>query len=216
MTEKPLIQIENLRIEAGGRTILALPDWRLAAGEAALLLGPSGSGKTTLLHAVAGLIRPSAGVVTVDGQDVAALQAGAADRFRGRTIGFVFQTLRLVRALTVEQNLALALNLAGKPADRGRIAATLDRLGVASLSAAKPARLSVGEAQRCAIARAVVTQPRLILADEPTSALDDANAEKAFALLQDEAAACGAGLVIATHDSRLKARLPNRVELAAP
>jgi putative ABC transport system ATP-binding protein len=181
-----------------------------------LLLGPSGSGKTTLLHAIAGLIRPSAGAVIVDGQDVSALKSAGADRFRGRTIGFVFQTLRLVRALTVEQNLALALNLAGKPADRARIAAALDRLGVGSLAGAKPARLSVGEAQRCAIARAVVTQPRLILADEPTSALDDRNADKAFALLQEEASACGAGLVIATHDSRLKTRLANRVELAAP
>ena len=216
MTEKPLIHVQGLSVVASGRTILSLPEWRLAPGEAALLLGPSGSGKTTLLHAVAGLIRPTAGSVTVDGVDVAALKPGAADRFRGRTIGFVFQTLRLVRALTVEQNLALALNLAGKPADRARISAALDRLGVADLASAKPQRLSVGEAQRCAIARAVVTQPRLILADEPTSALDDANADKAFVLLQEQAAAVGAGLVIATHDSRLKTRLTNRVELAGP
>jgi len=216
VTEKPLIHVQGLSVVASGRTILSVPEWRLAPGEAALLLGPSGSGKTTLLHAVAGLIRPTAGSVMVDGVDVAALKPGAADRFRGRTIGFVFQTLRLVRALTVEQNLALALNLAGKPADRARIRAALDRLGVADLASAKPQRLSVGEAQRCAIARAVVTQPRLILADEPTSALDDANADKAFALLQEQAAAVGAGLVIATHDSRLKTRLTNRVELAGP
>jgi len=215
VTEKPLIHVKDLVVSADGQTILSMPEWRLGAGEAALLLGPSGSGKTTLLHVIAGLIRPSAGTVTVAGVDVHALRPGQADRFRGRAIGFVFQTIRLIRALTVEQNLALALNLAGKPADKSRISATLDRLGVAELAAAKPPRLSVGEAQRCAIARAVVAQPRLILADEPTSALDDGNAERAFSLLRDEARACGAGLLIATHDGRLKALLLNRLELAA-
>jgi putative ABC transport system ATP-binding protein len=194
--------------------LAALPAWQVGAGETALLLGPSGSGKTTVLNALAGFVRPSAGRVRVAGQDIGALKAAALDRFRGATIGFVFQTLRLVRSLTLDQNLGLALRLAGKPLDKDRIRHALDRVGVGHLGHANVRRLSVGEAQRGAIARAIVTQPKLILADEPTSALDDDSAEAAFALLTGEAAALGASLIIATHDGRIKSRIANQLILS--
>jgi putative ABC transport system ATP-binding protein len=215
VTEVPLIAVDSLTVRAGGRTLVSLPTWRLGEGEAALLIGPSGSGKTTLLHVLAGLLAPSEGQVIVAGQVLGALRAAQLDRFRGAHFGIVFQTLRLVRALTVEQNLALALALAGKPKAPARIAETLARVNLSHLAKARPERLSVGEGQRAAIARAVVTQPRVILADEPTSALDDANAEAAVALLQAEAQACGAGLVIATHDGRIKPRFRSVLELRA-
>jgi putative ABC transport system ATP-binding protein len=216
VTETPLIEIEGLTVEAGGRSILDLPRWTLALQGRALLLGPSGCGKTTLLHALSGLIRPTKGTVRIAAQDLAALSSAQLDRFRGQSIGIVFQTVRLVRSMTVEQNLALALALAGKPKNPVRLSEALDRVGIAHLAKALPERLSVGEAQRCAIARAIVAQPRLILADEPTSALDDANAQRAVDLLIAEADACGAGLVIATHDQRIKDRFAQRLELSGP
>lgn len=203
MSTDPIVVLEGLRVVRGGRTVLDLPDWALPPGGHAVLLGPSGSGKTTLLHCIGGLIRPDAGRVRIAGRDLADLSGGALDTFRGQTIGIVFQTLRLVRALTVTQNLQLALRLAGKPQDAARVHDTLTRLGVAHLADRRPHRLSVGEQQRAAIARAVVARPALILADEPTSALDDANAAAAAALLKAEAEAVGAGLVIATHDTRI-------------
>jgi putative ABC transport system ATP-binding protein len=210
-----IIDVSGLVVRAGGRTIAAVAEWRVAKGRAVLLLGPSGSGKTTLMHAISGLIRPTEGTISVAGLALAGMRPAALDRFRGQHFGIVFQTLRLVRALSVEQNLALALALAGKPKDPARIQAVLERLSLGGLAKAKPQRLSVGEGQRAAIARAVVTQPSVILADEPTSALDDGNAQRALELLLSEAQGCGAALVIATHDRRLKDRISDRLELSA-
>ena len=210
-----IIDVSGLVVRAGGRTIAAVAEWRVAKGQAVLLLGPSGSGKTTLMHAISGLIRPTEGTISVAGLALAGMRPAALDRFRGQHFGIVFQTLRLVRALSVEQNLALALALAGKPKDPARIQAVLERLSLGGLAKAKPQRLSVGEGQRAAIARAVVTQPSVILADEPTSALDDGNAQRALELLLSEAQGCGAALVIATHDRRLKDRISDRLELSA-
>lgn len=210
-----MIRIENLEVRAGGRTLLALSGFSAGPGETALLIGPSGSGKTTLLNAIAGLIRPSAGLVEAAGQDLSKLSPAALDRFRGRTFGIVFQTLRLVRALSVRQNLALAQRLAGGKPDPARIEEALGRLGVAHLADARPQRLSLGEAQRAAIARAIVGRPKIILADEPTSALDDDNASAALSLLKSEAAALGATLVIATHDQRIKGAGDRVLDLGA-
>lgn len=215
MSSAPIVSIDQLRVARGGRIVLDVPAWSLAAGAHAVLLGPSGSGKTTLLHCIGGLIRPDAGRVKIAGRDLAGLSGGALDIFRGQTIGIVFQTLRLVRALTVTQNLQLALRLAGRTQDAARVRDTLSRLGVAHLADRKPHRLSVGEQQRAAIARAVVARPALILADEPTSALDDANAAAAAALLKAEAEAVGAGLVIATHDTRIAGAFAHVLRLEA-
>ncbi|HYC05167.1 MAG TPA: ATP-binding cassette domain-containing protein [Azospirillaceae bacterium] len=211
-----LIEIEGLRHVIGGRTVLELPRWSLPAGRHSLLLGPSGSGKTTLMHALAGLRRPTEGTVRVAGQDVWALSGTAQDRFRGRTLGIVFQTLHLVAALSIADNLRLAQWLAGLPQDANAVRDALAGVGLGDRLGAKPHELSLGEQQRVAIARAVVNRPRLILADEPTSALDDANCAKVLELLLERAGAAGATLVIATHDQRLKDRFPDRLDLDEP
>jgi putative ABC transport system ATP-binding protein len=208
-----MLVFEGVRHEAGGRTILTLDGWRAAKGEHWLVLGPSGSGKTTLVHLAAGLLQPTEGRVLVNGEDVAALPADRRDRFRGRHVGIVFQTLHLVEALTVEGNLRLAQYLAGVKQDRARIGEVLESLGMADKMAAKPRLLSQGEAQRVAIARAVINRPSLILADEPSSALDDSSCEQVIALLEDQAVAVGATLVIATHDARVMGRFARRLTL---
>jgi putative ABC transport system ATP-binding protein len=198
-----------------GRPVVTVPSWAVACGEHSLILGPSGSGKSTLLHIVAGLLRPVRGRVRVAGQDLQALAPAALDAFRGRTIGIVLQRLHLIPALTVRDNLRLARTLAGLPADPDRIGALIAGLGLRELAAARPRQLSQGEAQRVAIARAVVNCPALILADEPTSALDDANCAAVLGLLRAQAEASGATLVIATHDTRLRAQIAHRLELPA-
>ena len=198
-----MLSIRDLRREYGGRTVLSIPAWDVPQGEASLVMGPSGSGKSTLLAIVAGLLSASAGTVRVGEAEVTALGAADRDRFRARHIGLVPQTLHLIHVLTVRENVGLARELAGLAEDPAALDATLEALGIAALGARRASQLSVGEAQRAAIARAVVNRPKLILADEPTAALDDENCEKAANLLLAQAKACGATLVVATHDRRL-------------
>jgi putative ABC transport system ATP-binding protein len=140
-------------------------------------------------------------------------QAAQRDALRRRTVGIVFQTLRLISALSLRDNLALAARLAGQPADG--IDRLLGELNLSHRADARPRALSQGEAQRAAIARALVARPALLLADEPTSALDDANTARAAELLVRLAAEQGSTLLIATHDSRLKAHIPRTIQLAA-
>ncbi|MDE1147160.1 MAG: ATP-binding cassette domain-containing protein [Azospirillaceae bacterium] len=212
----PLIHLRDLRHAVAGRLVLDLPDWRVNSGDHGLLLGPSGSGKTTLLQIIAGLLAPTAGQVTVAGQDMTSLSEGVRDVVRGACIGLVFQQLHLVNALTLADNLRLAQRLAGYPLDDGRVADLLDRIGLGPLAQAYPRQLSQGERQRLAIARAVVNRPALVLADEPTSALDDGNCQRLLDLMLEQAAENGATLLIATHDARLKTRLSTRLVLASP
>jgi putative ABC transport system ATP-binding protein len=211
----PLLEARGLVQRFGGRVVLEIPVWSVAPGEHCLVLGPSGCGKSTLLHLIAGLLRPSAGKIAVAGRDLASLRPSEMDALRGRRIGIVLQSLHLIGALTAEGNLRLARSLAGLPPDPGRIAALLAGLGIAHLAAVRPARMSQGERQRLAIARAVVNRPELVLADEPTSALDDANCEAVLDLLLEQADAAGATLVIATHDARLAPRFGHRLQLPA-
>ena len=208
-----MLEIRDLRHEYGGRTVLSVPAWDVPRGEASLVLGPSGSGKSTLLHVIAGLATPTAGTVRVDGETVTKLSPAGRDAFRARHVGLAPQTLHLIGVISVRDNLRLARSLACLPADDAAIDARLASLGIAALAGHKARDISVGEAQRVAIARAVVNRPELILADEPTSALDDANCAKALALLREQAAQCGAALVIATHDRRIRDHFPRRLEL---
>jgi putative ABC transport system ATP-binding protein len=208
-----MLQIRDLRHEYAGRTVLAVPAWEVAQGDASLVLGASGSGKTTLLNVIAGLTTPTAGTVRVGDADVTRLTPAGRDAFRARHVGLVLQTLHLIGVVSVRENLRLAQGLAGAPVDDARIDAVLASLGIARLARARARDLSVGEAQRVAIARAIVNRPTLILADEPTSALDDANCERAIALLLDQAKATGATLVVATHDRRIRERFARRLDL---
>jgi putative ABC transport system ATP-binding protein len=206
--------VEGLRHRYGATIVLALDTWRARAGEHCLVLGASGSGKTTLLCIVAGLLRPSEGRVEVAGEDLVQLSGPALDRFRGRHIGFVPQKLHLIANLDVAANLVLAQYMAGEKQDRARVREVLAAVGLADRRDAMPAELSHGQAQRVAVARAVVNRPQVILADEPTSNLDDAHCAATLELLESQASACGATLVIATHDQRAKSRFATRIELA--
>jgi putative ABC transport system ATP-binding protein len=211
-----LVEATGIRHARSGRTVLSLPDWRLKAGEHALVLGPSGSGKTTLINIITGLLSPTEGRLAIAGEPMSSLPPAARDALRRRTIGLVFQTLRLIPALSVTENIAIAQHIATGRSDAAEIAAIIARVGLAHRADAKPRALSQGEGQRAAIARALITRPRLVVADEPTSALDDANAAAMIDLLFETADATGATLLVATHDGRIADRFGNRLQLAAP
>ena len=208
-----MLKLSGMRQRYGDRTVLALDRFEAAAGEHWLVLGASGSGKTTFLNLAAGLLPATEGVVEVGGEDLSKLERGALDRWRGRTVGIVPQKLHLVSSLTVAQNLALASYLAGLPENTGRARSLLDELGLGDKASSRPHQLSHGQAQRVAVARAVMNRPKLLLADEPTSNLDDAACAAALDLLQSQARACGATLVVATHDQRAKARFGKVLQL---
>jgi len=210
-----VIALESVRFGYGATDALSLERWSVGEGAHCLVTGPSGCGKTTLLHLLAGILRPRTGRVTVAGQDLGALAPDALDRFRGRHIGVVLQRLHLVASLTLLGNLLLAQYCAGVARDAPRALEVLESLGIAAKARARPHELSHGQAQRVAVARAVINRPRVLLADEPTSNLDDAHCAQTIELLVSQARACGATLVIATHDQRLKSRIAERLELAA-
>jgi putative ABC transport system ATP-binding protein len=208
-----MLRLAKLHYGHTGQPIFEDFSWEVPHGQHALMLGASGSGKTTLLHLLAGLLTPSSGTIEIDGQNIAALSGAALDSWRGKNIGMVFQTLHLVKALTVQDNLRLAQTMARMPADDARIAHLLGGLGLTDKAERYPHQLSVGQAQRVAIARAVLNKPKWILADEPTSALDDAHCEETLNLLEAQAQECGATLIVATHDGRIKSRYTHRIEL---
>jgi putative ABC transport system ATP-binding protein len=212
----PLVDARGLSHVRDGRCVMAIGDWQLQAGAHALLLGPSGSGKTTFINIVTGLATPSHGEIHVAGEPMSRLPSAARDALRRRTTGLVFQTLRLIPALSVTENLALAQKLALGAADHAEIARMIARVGLSHRSEARPRQLSHGEGQRAAIARALVTRPRLLVADEPTSALDDANAARMIDLMFETADVTGATLLVATHDGRIAPRFANRLNLVAP
>lgn len=213
MTEVAVLELRALRHGYGERVLFDGLDLVLRKGEHRLLLAPSGVGKTTLINLVAGLLTPVAGEVRVCGESMSAGSATRRDDLRRRHIGVVFQTLRLVSALSLHANLRLAQRLAGQPPDEAVIERLLQTVGLTHRAHDKPRRLSQGEMQRGAIARALVGKPALLLADEPTSALDDANAEKVARLLLETAHANGSTLLIATHDARLQAYIPTALRL---
>jgi len=209
-----MLRTENLTFTYQDSSALHFPDINCPTGEHCLLLGQSGSGKTTLLHLLGGLLTPNKGKVIVGETDIAQLRGAQADHFRGQNIGIIFQKAHFVKALTVEENLLLAQSLAGASGDKKRIKNLLERLNVGHKLKARPDRLSQGEQQRVAIARALVNNPKVILADEPTSALDDVNTEEVIQLLEEQAKAVNATLLVVTHDSRLKDRFSNKIQIA--
>ena len=199
-----MISTQDLRYRYPTGIPLAFAGMRVPQGAALVLRGNSGSGKSTLLALAAGLLVASQGRIEVAGQDPAKLSATQRDAWRGRTVGFLPQRLHLSDALSVFDNLALAYFAIGQPTDKAQILRSLDALGVADLAARKPHALSGGQAQRVALARSVLMQPRVILADEPTASLDDDAAHSAIALLAQAAQRCQATLVVATHDARIE------------
>ena len=208
-----LVVLDNVSKSLGSRIIIDRLSLGMGKGEHLLLLGPSGSGKTTLVNLLCGLLTPDAGSIRIAGEAIDDPRPAVRDDVRRRRIGIVFQTLRLVAAIDVTDNLLLARRLAGRSHDPARAAALLDTLGLAHRAHARPRELSQGEAQRAAIARALIAEPDLLVADEPTSALDDAHAARVGRLLIEQAEATGATLLVATHDARLKPVIGNSLVL---
>jgi putative ABC transport system ATP-binding protein len=201
----PLLRVRGLskRFRADRPPVLEGIDLELRDGEYVAIVGESGVGKSTLLNLVAGLERPDAGKVCLDGVDVAALDDDAATLLRRRSLGFVFQAFHVLPYLSVAGNVELPLALLGvPPAERERrAAAMLEAVGLPLFGPRWPRELSGGELQRVAIARALVHSPRLVLADEPTGNLDPRSAARALALLRERIhAGGGAGLLI-THSA---------------
>lgn len=208
-----MLEANSLKVGYDGTVILSVPHFSLPTGEHCLILGASGSGKTTLLSTLSGLLAPVAGELLLDGCNVHDLQGAAMDMFRGRHIGIIFQTLHMVGALTVLDNLLLAQYAAGLPQNREKAIALLEHLGIAGKKDNKPETLSQGQLQRVAIARAVINDPKIIVGDEPTSALDDRSCETVMELLVQLAASVNASLVIATHDQRIKRHFHRQITL---
>ena len=209
-----MFSLHGVRHAYNGLDVLNVQEWSASQGEHWLVLGPSGSGKSTLLHILAGLLRPSGGEVVVAGQRLNDLKPGELDRFRGQHVGIVLQQLHLVPTLSVEKNVLLAQYLAGVRQDRARVAEVLASVDLSAKASAYPHELSYGQAQRVAVARAVVNRPGLLLADEPTSNLDDERCMQTLDLLETQARTCDATLLIATHDQRIKARIAKHFNLS--
>ena len=210
------IQVENVRFQYADEPGVAVDRFELEIGRSVAVLGPSGCGKSTFLHLLAGLLSPNAGAIRLLDQDLASMNAAAADRFRGANLGLVMQRLHLIKALTVRENIQLAIKLGRSNAPASTIDALLERLDLANVAHQKPSTLSQGQAQRTAIARALVNSPRIVLADEPPSALDDANAAEAIALLKAVVADSGAALLVVTHDQRVRGALDYDFDFPVP
>jgi len=205
-----LFNVEDVECRAGQEIVLSQQNLNIERGENLLLLGPSGCGKTSLMNIMAGLLKPSAGDVVYDGQSYGTMSGREIDALRAEHFGFAFQKLHLIGHLSVAQNIALAQS----PPDKFRVEALIDDLGLSGKAHRKTRDLSVGEAQRVAIARMVANQPDVIFADEPTSALDDVNTENVMDLLFSQAEKTGATLIVATHDARIKGRFARVLEMS--
>ena len=188
---------------SGSAPVLNGLSLELAAGEYLAIMGESGAGKSTLLNLIAGLERADAGSVQFEGLDLGTLDDDALTRLRRARMGFVFQAFHVLPYLRVWQNVALPLDLlkAPQPERRARSLAALERLGMATLAERYPRELSGGELQRTAIARALVHEPRLVLADEPTGNLDARSAAQVLALLRSQLREHGAAGILITHSS---------------
>jgi len=216
----PLVQARDVTRKWGRGTAAQLGVDRIhlniGRGELASIVGPSGSGKSTLGALIAGIDTPSSGSLVVDGTRIDSLSNDRLARWRGDTVGIVFQDFHLIPTLTAEENIALAAQLADRSVRRAerrdRSRAALAAVGLDSKARRLPSQLSGGEQQRVAIARAIVTRPRLIVADEPTGSLDQASGHEVFELL---AGLTGSGttVVVITHDRELAAGADRQIAM---
>jgi putative ABC transport system ATP-binding protein len=202
-----LLIAQDLRKAYGPTTALDGADFSIHPGEVVAVMGPSGSGKSTLLHCLAGIVMPDSGSITYGGREVTAMSDAERSALRRSEFGFVFQFGQLVPELTCVENVALPLRLSGssrKEAERTALA-WMERLEVDDLRGKRPGEVSGGQGQRVAVARALVTNPRVVFADEPTGALDSFNGERVMDLLTDAARSANAAVVLVTHEARVAA-----------
>jgi ABC-type lipoprotein export system ATPase subunit len=208
-----MISTKNITFSYNKDQIFILPDLHCDAGNTILITGDSGKGKTTYLHILAGLLRPTTGTIEIDKTNIVTLSESKNDKFRGQNIGIVFQKSHFVSALTVLENLEMASWLATGKKNSARAKKLLEQLDITSQSDKLFNQLSIGQQQRVSIARALMNEPKVLLADEPTSSLDDKNAEKVIELLTFLSKEYKAALIIVTHDNRIKEKFSNRITL---
>lgn len=207
-----MISVDSIQFAYNKEQTFVIPDFEIKGGEALLVLGKSGSGKTTLLNIMGGLLAPQRGQVLIDGVSLYALEGNKRDKFRGKHIGIIFQKPHILAPLTVEENISLPRFFVKKPSNQ-KVDYFLRELDILDKKRANIRTLSEGEAQRVSIARALVNEPKIILADEPTASLDDENAKIVVNLLKEQAAKLDAALLIVTHDQRIKDQIEQRITI---
>ncbi|MFF3946316.1 ABC transporter ATP-binding protein [Streptomyces sp. NPDC001902] len=204
---EPLLTADGLHKSYGRTPALDGADFSIRPGEVVAVMGPSGSGKSTLLHCLAGIIVPDAGTITYRGRELSAMNNARRSALRRSEFGFVFQFGQLVPELTCAENVALPLRLGGTSRKDAKRTALewLRRLEVEDVAGQRPGAISGGQGQRVAVARALVTGPRVLFADEPTGALDSLNGERVMQLLSAAARETDAAVVLVTHEARVAA-----------
>lgn len=214
------IQIDELRVvfqDPRGKDVpvLDIEALTIAAGRRVCLVGGSGSGKTTLLNVIAGITSPTAGTIRHGDTDLTKMSEAQRDAFRAEHIGYVFQSFNLLQGLTARENVALAGSFAGRSTKEAndRAQKLLERVDLGHRMGARPGTMSVGEQQRVGIARALINEPKVVLADEPTANLDAKRSDEVLALLDEVVAEEGATLVLVTHEERVTRRFEDVVEL---
>lgn len=206
---QPFLEIQGLtkHFDSGGRTLTVLDDFdlNLARGEFLAIAGPSGSGKTTLLNLIAGLDRPDSGTIVLEERELTALNDKSWDQVRQSDIGFVFQFNQLLPEFSALENVMLPGMLRGRPEVelKNRAHELLSHMGMAERASHRPAQLSGGERQRTAIARALINQPKILLADEPTGSLDQATGKQVFSLLLGLQKQLNISCLLVTHNPDL-------------
>lgn len=200
-----IVKSLRMRLAAGDHTVTVLDDVTLEIPEKQIvaIAGPSGSGKSTLLGLIAGLDRPTAGSIRLDGLEITTLAESEMARFRRKNIGYIFQSFHLIPTLTAQENVAVPLELRGDPSASARSAELLSTVGLQDRQSHYPVQLSGGEQQRVAVARAFACRPAILLADEPTGNLDSATGRQVIDLLLALNRDHGSTLVLVTHDPNL-------------
>jgi len=208
-----MISTQNLQFSYNSKQNFSFPDLKCESGNTLLITGSSGKGKTTLLHLLGGLLTPTSGNIQIDETEISKLYPSKLDAFRGKNIGMVLQKSYFVEALSVLDNVILASWLATGKKAKEKAIQLLTQLDLENQMHKLPAQLSIGQQQRVNIARALINNPKVILADEPTSSLDDENAQIVAELLSNLASEHKAALIIVTHDQRLKSKFTNAINL---